>query len=132
MTGIHALAVSAAAIAVVAAAHALQPGAAGQSKDIPALNVTIESRAVQPGEVVVLTVTSKHPISDVRVHAFDRNLAGFRVDAQSWRVLVGIDLETKPQTYWAEITAVDHPPPSRAAVSLRVLPRQFRTRTLTV
>ncbi len=132
MTGTCPLVISAVAIAVVTTAHALQPATAGQSKDIPALNVTTEARALQPGEVVVLTVTSKHQISDVRVHAFDRNLAGFRVDEQTWRVLVGIDLETKPQTYWAEVTAVDHSQPSRISVPLRVLPRQFRTRTLTV
>ena len=126
------LVVSAVAFAAVTTAHALQRETAAQSKEIPALNVTTEARALQPGEVVVLTVTSKHDISDVRVHAFDRNFAGFRVDAQTWRVLVGIDLETKPQTYSAEVTAVDHPPPSRISLPLKVLPRQFRTRTLTV
>ena len=98
MTGTRPFVVSAVAIAVVTTAQALQPATAGQSKDIPALNVTTEARALQPGEVVVLTVTSRHHISDVHVHAFDRNIAGFRVDEQNWRVLVGIDLETKPQT----------------------------------
>jgi murein DD-endopeptidase MepM/ murein hydrolase activator NlpD len=121
-----------AAVLIGAAAYATPQPGTQQSAVPPALTVSVEARAVQPGEVVLLTVTSKQDISDVRVHVFDRDLAAFRIDPRTWRVLVGVDLETIPRTYWAEVTALDHPAPSRIPVSLRVLPHQFRTRKLTV
>jgi murein DD-endopeptidase MepM/ murein hydrolase activator NlpD len=81
--------------------------------------------------VVVLTITTISPDAMPRVRAFDRMLLPFSVDAKRWRVLVGIDLEISPGTYPVEVEAGE-PAVERAAYQLRVTPRRFRTRTLTV
>jgi murein DD-endopeptidase MepM/ murein hydrolase activator NlpD len=87
---------------------------------------------VRRGDVILLTVAAPNDISSVHVHAFDRDIIGFPVDANTWRVLVGVDLETAPNTYTLRIEAGDRPGLMRATHNLTVLPRQFRTRTLTV
>jgi murein DD-endopeptidase MepM/ murein hydrolase activator NlpD len=94
--------------------------------------VTVEPRAVRPGDVVVLTVSAAHDISAVRVEAFGREFTGFAVDPRTWRVLVGIDLETAPRTYSLAVEATEPSQVARIAHRLVVTPRQFRTRRLTV
>src|SRR4051794_37044157 len=69
------------------------------------LIVTAKARSVRPGELVVLTVAARSDISEVRARAFDRDLPAFAVDARTWRVLVGIDLEVAPRSYPIEIIA---------------------------
>jgi murein DD-endopeptidase MepM/ murein hydrolase activator NlpD len=96
------------------------------------LTVTAKARSVRPGELVVLTVAARRSISDVRARAFDRDLPAFAVDARTWRILVGIDLEIAPRSYSVDIVATDHGSELRAAHRLVVVPRQFRTRRLTV
>jgi murein DD-endopeptidase MepM/ murein hydrolase activator NlpD len=96
------------------------------------LTVTARARSVRPGELVVLTVTARRSISDVRARGFDRDLPAFAVDARTWRVLVGIDLEVAPRSYSVEIVATDHGSELTASHRLVVVPRQFRTRRLTV
>lgn len=125
---------SAAAIAIVTTTCVMQQApAASQSRNQSALTVTVESRAsLQPGEVALVTVRAMRDISEARVHVFDRDIVGYRVDQRTWRVLVGIDLETAPRTYSAEVSALHDHEVSRGSVALRVLARKFRTRTLTV
>lgn len=126
----HLLVLSAASIVT---ATALPPAAATQSKSQRELTVTVDSRAaLQPGEVAVFTLRGSDDISQAQVRVFDREFVGYRVDARTWRVLVGIDLETAPRTYSAEAFALDHPVAMHASVSLRVVPGHFRTRKLTV
>jgi murein DD-endopeptidase MepM/ murein hydrolase activator NlpD len=125
--------VSAAAVVLLTATLAVPRALPAQSKNRPELTTTVESRAEQPGEVFLFTVTSPRDISDVHVHVFDRDIAGFQVGERTWRVLVGVDLETAPKTYSAAVTAYFHSGvPSVGTVPLRVLPKQFRTRKLTV
>src|SRR5262249_1057927 len=71
-------------------------------------------------------------IPEVHVHVFDRDIPGFQVGARTWQVLVGIDLETAPKTYSAVVTTYEQSKPYSMTVPVRVLPRQFRTRKLTV
>jgi murein DD-endopeptidase MepM/ murein hydrolase activator NlpD len=121
------------AAVVVTTTVALPLASGHQSKDQPDITVTVKSRGeLQPGEVALLTVHPKHDVSDLHVHVFDRDIAGFEVAERTWRVLVGIDLETPPKNYSAEVIALDHSVQTRVTVPLRVLPRQFRTRKLTV
>jgi murein DD-endopeptidase MepM/ murein hydrolase activator NlpD len=76
-----------------------------------------------------VTVTATRDIDQAQVHVFDREFPGYRVDAKTWRVLVGVDLETTAGTYSARVEA-DHLPAT--SVPLRVVPAHFRTRNLTV
>jgi murein DD-endopeptidase MepM/ murein hydrolase activator NlpD len=86
---------------------------------------------VQPGELVVLTLTTTSPVESLRVHAFQESLHPFRVDERTWRVLVGIDLNVKPGTHAVSIVPGDA---KSAAVThhLVVKSKAFPTRRLTV
>ena len=93
--------------------------------------VVTAARAIQPGELVVLTVTTIKPVDEVHVQAFGRTLRAQRTAPTEWRALVGIDLETKPGRYDVSITAGPSPA-GRLTHLLTVLPKRFTTRTLRV
>src|SRR5712692_3652064 len=82
------------------------------------LTVVADARSIQPGELVLLTVTGPESLDTLRVHAFHRDIAGFRVDAGTWRALVGIDLGVTPGTYVASIDARTGPQQLHATYSL--------------
>ena len=93
------------------------------------IQVTAHSRAVQPGELVILSIAAPSPADGrIRVRAFGRDVAAYRGDDGSWRALVGIDLDVKPGTYPVTVQAAA----AHTAYDLVVRPRKFRTRTLTV
>jgi hypothetical protein len=92
--------------------------------------ITSAARSIQPGELVVLTLATPEPVGAVRVHAFDRDLLPFPVDAHTWRVLVGIDLDVTPGTYPVSVDATS--PAAHAIYELVVRAKAFPTRTLQV
>ena len=102
------------------------------SAGAPSLSVVETARAVQPGELVVLTVTSSGAIAALEARAFDRALAPLRAEDGTWRVLVGIDLDVQPGDYPVGITARTPDGPVAAIHDLRVSAKSFRTRRLTV
>ena len=93
-----------------------------------ALQVSVAARHVQPGELVVMTITVPRGVDRVRVSAFHSELTPFETDRLEWRVLVGIDLATSPGTYPVKIDAGDE----HTSYALVVRPKEFRTRRLTV
>jgi murein DD-endopeptidase MepM/ murein hydrolase activator NlpD len=95
----------------------------------PPIQITARSRSVQPGEIVVLAIDAPGVSGDIRVRAFDRDVAAYREGSRSWRALVGIDLDVKPGTYAVSVAANGG---GRAAYELVVKRRVFRTRRLTV
>jgi len=90
--------------------------------------VAVTARAVQPGEVVLVTVTAAASEAPVTIRAFDREWPAYAVDRGRWRALVGIDLDTRAGRYDLVVTTrsggVHHP--------LAVRARTFPTRRLTV
>jgi hypothetical protein len=94
------------------------------------IRITERARSVQPGELVVLTITTPSPVQSLGARAFGKDLSPFRIDEKTWRVLVGIDLNVKPGTHTVTIV----PPGSQPAVghTLVVKPKSFPTRRLTV
>ena len=116
-------------LAVIAALAILPSTLSGES---PGISVTAASRSVRPGELVVLTIVTGVPATSVRIRAFGRDLPPFAVDARTWRVLAGIDLETVPRTYPVTVEAVGTGAVARVTHRLAVVPRKFPTRTLTV
>ena len=103
--------------------------AASAATTPPALTVTTRARAVQPGELVLFTILAAQPVSQVTVHAFGRDWPAYEDgSARRWRAPVGIDLDTRPATYHAEIAAGE----DRTSYPLVVRARAFRTRHLTV
>lgn len=93
------------------------------------IRVDVQARRVQPGELVVLTLTVPENVSVVRVHAFDRDIPTFKVGEGLWRALVGIDVAVKAGRHTVTIDAGG---PLRATHELRVLPHRFPSRRLTV
>jgi murein DD-endopeptidase MepM/ murein hydrolase activator NlpD len=98
----------------------------------PPVVITAQPGPARPGDLVVLSIASRLPAAAVRARAFNRELTPYAVSATRWRVLVGIDLETPPGTYTVSIEVGDTPAVTAATYLVRVAPRKFRTRTLTV
>jgi murein DD-endopeptidase MepM/ murein hydrolase activator NlpD len=92
------------------------------------LTITTRSRAVAPGEIVVVTIASKTAIPKPAVRVFERELPPFAVDGHTWRVLVGIDIDTRPAKYVLDVQAGSE----HATRTLVVAPKKFPTRRLTV
>lgn len=106
-------------------------GYAVNSAPQAAINVTIASRAVAPGEVLVLTIRTQADAVAVTVTGFNREFPVFRERAGEWRSLVGLDLDVKPGPHILTIAAGPAP---RERINHRILvtTKAFATRTLSV
>jgi murein DD-endopeptidase MepM/ murein hydrolase activator NlpD len=93
-----------------------------------ALQITSRARAVQPGELVVVSIAAPDGPTALKVHAFGHNIDAYKTEDGAWRALVGIDLDVKPGTYPVTVQAGS----LHGSLDLAVRPRAFRTRTLTV
>jgi murein DD-endopeptidase MepM/ murein hydrolase activator NlpD len=97
------------------------------------LTVTVSSRTLQPGSVVMLTVTSTAPLSALTGQAFGRPVRFWSVGAHEWQGLVAADLDAKPGPYDVELTGGDASGQAVAGkASLSVVRKQFETRRLKV
>jgi murein DD-endopeptidase MepM/ murein hydrolase activator NlpD len=92
------------------------------------IQIAAHSRAMQPGELVVLNITLPQHAGRVGVRAFGRDAVAFADGDRAWRALVGIDLDVKPGTYPVTVDAGG----LRASYDLAVTPHKFPTRRLTV
>jgi murein DD-endopeptidase MepM/ murein hydrolase activator NlpD len=92
----------------------------------PALRVASTARAVQPGEVVLLTIHGAAASPAVR--AFGHDVPSYRADADTWQALVGIDLDVAPGAYAVAVESGG----ASTTYDLAVAHRAFRTRRLTV
>ena len=100
---------------------------AGSAVVVP-ITVVQTARAVRPGEVVLLTITTSQTTTPISVRAFERDWPAFKDDAHTWRALIGIDLNTAVGTHAVTITSGA----DRLTHTLTVRPRVFPTRRLTV
>lgn len=105
-------------------------GALPQSPAETAVRVTARGTSVQPGSVVVLTIAGADQATVVRARAFGRDLSPFRIDGNTWMVLVGIDLDVRPGSHSVEIDG--GLPGSSIGYVLKVAARRFGTRALKV
>jgi hypothetical protein len=98
------------------------------------LLVTHTARALQPGEAVVLSVSSQSPLVAVDATAFGQRVAFFPGDRPGeWQALVGIDLDTPPGVARVAVTARSGDGATLTTVhSLAVVARAFPTRRLRV
>ena len=114
----------------IGVAVALAPVRAGLEE--PALRIGVAARSIQPGELVVLTLTMNAEPATAVVRAFDRVMPAYRVRAGVWQALVGIDLERKPGVYAVEVEARVGATIVRGREMLVVQRRTFATRRLRV
>ncbi len=97
-----------------------------------AIDVAARSRSLQPGELIVLTLTTSRPADAVDVHVFNRDIPAFRIDARTWRALVGIDLGASPGTYASTIEGHSGPARIQGTYRFTVQAKRFPTRVLKV
>src|SRR5438067_717388 len=109
--------------------YAREWGYNAQFDALAAVQISVQARAVEPGELVVLTIALPEHRDAVRVRAFDRDAAAFAVDDRRWRALVGIDLDVKPGAY---LVTVEAGAGLMATTDLVVARHRFPTRRLTV
>jgi murein DD-endopeptidase MepM/ murein hydrolase activator NlpD len=96
--------------------------------------VTHSARALQPGEVVLISVEADRPLKELKASAGDHNFPfNSKVGSTHWVGLVGIDLETPPGDVRIRLNGEDL---NGEAVELHyqvtVLDKKFPTRQLTV
>ena len=95
--------------------------------------VDLVARATQPGEVIRVDVTCECGSVAPRASALNRDIPlALSPDGTRWQGLIGIDLDVAPGEYSLLVSASHLRPPPARVMSLRVEPKQFRTRTLTV
>jgi len=98
----------------------------------PAIEVVLASRSLQPGELVVVTLTFASEPADVRVTAFGKMFPAFTAGERERRALVGIDVEQRPGKYELAVSARLSSGAVRETQPLVVLPKKFATRALRV
>lgn len=94
--------------------------------------VHMSARAVQPGEIVRLTVQTASPADAVTVSAFGQPFPAASIDARTWETLVGIDLDVPAARHAVTIGVMTGGETTRVVRSLDVASKTFRTRRLTV
>jgi hypothetical protein len=104
---------------------------AGSATTSP-IGVAAAARALQPGELVVLTLTTPAGVDGVRVSAFGRAIPAARVEPRAWRALIGIDLDAAPGKHTVSIRARSGGNTVETTYDLIVKPRSFATRRLMV
>jgi murein DD-endopeptidase MepM/ murein hydrolase activator NlpD len=99
---------------------------------IHTVDIDFAARALQPGELVVLTFTFDAEPVNVRATAFGRSIPVFPENARVWRALFGIDLDQRTGPGDVVVEAQVGDVPVREVHRLVVRPKQFAVRTLKV
>jgi murein DD-endopeptidase MepM/ murein hydrolase activator NlpD len=102
----------------------------GQSAE--SISSSTEARAIQPGELVVFTISAPVNTTAVTVRAFGRDTPASRRTDATWIALIGIDLDVTPGAAEATITARTSAGLLVATHSLAVATKEFPTRRLSV
>lgn len=103
---------------------------AARSQGQRPLQVSYRPSTVGPGDVAMVEIGGLSADEKITGNVLAQELV-FHYDerTQTWRALVGIDLDTKPGAYRISIR---HDAPTAATHTLRVAPKQFRVRRLRV
>jgi murein DD-endopeptidase MepM/ murein hydrolase activator NlpD len=96
------------------------------------IDVALAARSIQPGELVVLTLTARTDADRLRVAAFGRPVGVVAIGSREWRALVGIDLDVAPGNHPVLITIRVADQDLSRTYELAVKPRRFATRRLEV
>ena len=108
-------------------------GAAPQPGAPEALTVDVQSRAVQPGEILAIDVQTPDGVTAIAAALGDRAIPVWRLSPRTWRGLAGLDVEQTPGPLALAVTATaGKGPPLSRTVTLDVQPASFAERHLTV
>ena len=120
--------------AVDAAAGQTPPSEAAPGR----LTLSHRARSVQPGEALLLRLSSAEPLQSATVSGFDRRFEGARLMAmgeagEMWQVVVGIDVEAAPGPVDLRVQATTEAGGTlEASHAVTVTPKTFRQRRLRV
>jgi len=118
---------AAASIALICGVDFISARSQGQRP----LLVSLAPSTLQPGDVALVEVGGATRNEPITGSVLGQDLAFHYDDAQqTWRALIGIDLETKPGEYRLRIGR--DADPTAATRALRIEPKQFRVRRLSV
>jgi murein DD-endopeptidase MepM/ murein hydrolase activator NlpD len=119
------------ALSLAITVFALTPAVA---QDGRALSISASPATLQPGSVVLLTVTSADKVASLSGQAFGRPVRFWSTaDLLEWRGLVAADLEAKPGVYDVTLAGTDARGISLAGKTrLTVHAKRFETRRLKV
>ena len=79
----------------------------------------------------MLSIVAPAATGAPRVIAFDREVTLYQA-GDAWRAIVGVDLDVKPGTYRVTVESGGTDHLATGTYDLRIVPRTFRTRRLTV
>ena len=96
----------------------------------PQLQIRHHARSLGPGEVVRFSLSLPQPAKQVRLKAWDKTFACFRVSPQHWEGLLGIDLAIPAGDYPVDVEVDGVLQPRQ--LMLKVASKTFPTRHLTV
>jgi murein DD-endopeptidase MepM/ murein hydrolase activator NlpD len=96
------------------------------------LTIDTAARALQPGELIVATLTADHDVIDVEVSALGQTVPAHRLADGRWQALLGIDLDREPGPFDLSATGTRNATRISSVRALIVAPKQFATRTLNV
>jgi murein DD-endopeptidase MepM/ murein hydrolase activator NlpD len=96
------------------------------------IQIDVAARAVQPGELLVITLTPAADVEELRVSVFGKPVSVFAAGDHVWRGLAGIDLDQRPGRYSITAEGVRAGERVRAVRPLTVAAHAFPTRRLTV
>jgi murein DD-endopeptidase MepM/ murein hydrolase activator NlpD len=123
-------------IACLGCAVALAASVAGQvtgPADTLTLTVSTASIAMPPGGVVLITAVASQPVTAVEGYGFGRPLRFWPdVAHNKWMALVAAGLDAKPGPHTVTMSAAATTGKAAASLTLRVEPKRFETRRLTV
>jgi hypothetical protein len=112
-------------------ALAIVTAAAGPQTD-GALRLSTAARSLQPGELVVLTISAPAGVAGVEVSAFGRTVPAFPTGQLRWQALIGIDLDAGPGVQSVAVSARRGDRLLSASLTLRIRSRRFARRQLQV
>jgi murein DD-endopeptidase MepM/ murein hydrolase activator NlpD len=96
------------------------------------LTINVQARAQQPGELVIVDVTTREPAATLHVRAFDRDWLAYATSDTTWRAILGIDLDVEIGDHMIAVRADGRGGTARQTHVLTVTAKSFRTRNLTV
>ena len=105
------------------------------TQPVSGLTISALARAIQPGEVVQLTVSCACTSSPRpgRARVFDQEVPLAPAGAGAWSGLIGLDVNTAPGTYRVRVEVEPlNAPPLAATYTLTVTTKRFPTRQLRV
>lgn len=99
---------------------------------LPDIAITLQARAQQPGELLLVTLTTDAHATDMRVRAFGQLAPVFETAPREWQALVGIDIDQRPGVYSLVAEAQVNGALVSGRHELRIRPKRFPTRRLLV